>query len=385
MRVSDFDYRLPDSLVARYPAEPRSSSRLLVVEREELTDRRFTDFPACLRSGDLLVLNDTRVIRARIPGRKPTGGRIEVFVERIEGRCGLLARVRASKGLRIGGEVELGSRVRGVCVGREGELHRIELDSPAAEVLERHGEVPLPPYLGRSAEPSDADRYQTVYARRAGAVAAPTAGLHFDRRMFERLSAAGVERSTLTLHVGSGTYQPIRGDDPDGHRMHGEAVEVSEGLCRQVEAAKARGGRVVAVGTTCVRALETAAGAGRLAPWKGITHLFIRPGFEFRCVDALLTNFHQPRSSLLLLVAAFAGRERGARCLPACRRRGVPVSELRRCDVPAGAGALNGRPALRVEVVRLRAFPGVAGRHPVRVPSGRCEASWALRGSRSAY
>ena len=310
MRVSDFDYRLPDALIARYPAVPRTSSRLLVAAGGKPRDARFSDLPAYLRPGDLLVLNDTRVIRARLLGRKPTGGRVEVFVERIEGPRRLLARVRASKGLKPGGEMELGTRVRGVCAGREGEFHRIDLDRPADEVLERHGEVPLPPYLGRAAEPSDAERYQTVYARRAGAVAAPTAGLHFDAAMLERLSAAGVGSATLTLHVGSGTYQPIRADDPDGHRMHGEAVEVTEGLCEAVEAAKASGGRVVAVGTTCVRALETAARAGRLEPWSGTTRLFIRPGFEFRCVDALLTNFHQPRSTLLLLVAAFAGRER---------------------------------------------------------------------------
>ena len=198
-------------------------------------------------------------------------------MERIEGPSRLLARVRASKGLRAGGKVELGAgRVHGVCAGRAGEFHLIDLDRPADEVLEHHGEVPLPPYLGRPAEPLDAERYQTVYARRAGAVAAPTAGLHFDAAMLERLAAAGVESATLTLHVGSGTYQPIRADDPAGHRMHGEAVEVPEGLCAAVEAAKARGGRVIAVGTTCVRALESAARAGRLEPWSGTTRLFIR-------------------------------------------------------------------------------------------------------------
>ena len=310
MRVSDFDYRLPDDLIARHPAEPRTASRLLVVAGEGLRDARFADLPAWLRPGDLLVLNDTRVLRARLLGRKPTGGRVEVFVERIESPNRLLARVRASKGLRARGEVEIGPGVHAVCAGRAGEFHLLDLDCPAAEVLERHGEVPLPPYLGRPAEPADAARYQTVYAKRAGAVAAPTAGLHFDAAMLDRLAAAGVASATLTLHVGSGTYQPIRADDPDGHRMHGEVVEVSERLCEAVEAAKAGGGRVVAVGTTCVRALETAARAGRLEPWSGTTRLFIRPGFEFRCADALLTNFHQPRSSLLLLVAAFAGRER---------------------------------------------------------------------------
>ena len=310
MRVSDFQYRLPDALIARYPAEPRTASRLLVVGRDRLRDARFADLPGCLRPGDLLVLNDTRVVRARLAGRRPTGGRVEVFAERIEGRSRLLARVRASKGLRLDDEVELGPGVRGVCIGREGEFHRIELDRPAVEVLERHGRVPLPPYLRRPAEPSDVERYQTVYAKRAGAVAAPTAGLHFDAAMLDRLSAGGVAMATLTLHVGSGTYQPIRTDDPAGHRMHGEEVEVPERLCEQVEDAKARGGRVVAVGTTCVRALETACRFGRLEPWSGTTHLFIRPGYEFRCVDALLTNFHQPRSTLLLLVAAFAGRIR---------------------------------------------------------------------------
>ena len=310
MRIADFDYRLPEALIARRPAEPRGAGRLLVVGRERLEDRRFSDFPSLLSPGDLLVLNDTRVVRARLAGRKPTGGRVEVFAERIEGERGLLARVRASKGLRAGGRLELGAGVGAVCIGREGEFHRLELDRPAREVLDLHGEVPLPPYLGRPAEPADAERYQTVYAKRAGAVAAPTAGLHFDAAMLDRIAALGVAIGTLTLHVGAGTYQPMRGGDPARHRMHGESGEVPGRLCEQVGAARARGGRVVAVGTTTVRALETAARGGRLRPWSGTTDLFVRPGFAFRCVDALLTNFHQPRSTLLLLVAAFAGRGR---------------------------------------------------------------------------
>ena len=310
MRVSDFDYHLPEALIARRPAEPRGASRLLVVGRERLEDRRFSDFPDLLAAGDLLVLNDTRVVRARLVGRKPTGGRVEVFAERIESERRLLARVRASKGLRAGGRVELGAGVGAVCIGREGEFHRLALDRPAREVLDLHGEVPLPPYLGRPAEPADAERYQTVYANRPGAVAAPTAGLHFDAAMLDRLAALGIAIGTLTLHVGAGTYQPMRGDDPARHRMHGEQGEVTERLCEQVGSARARGGRVVAVGTTAVRALETAARDGRLRPWSGTTDLFVRPGFAFRCVDALLTNFHQPRSTLLLLVAAFAGRGR---------------------------------------------------------------------------
>lgn len=306
----DLDYELPDALIALRPAEPRTSSRLLVVGRERLEDRRFRDFPGLLDAGDLLVLNDTRVLRARLRGRKPTGGRVEVFVERIEDEAGLLARVRASKGLGTGGEVEIEGGARARCTGREGEFHRLALDRPAAEVLARHGRVPLPPYLRRPPEPADETRYQTVYAKHGGAVAAPTAGLHFDRAMLDGLAARGVETGFLTLHVGAGTYQPMRTDDPASHRMHGETARVSALLCRQVEAARARGGRVVAVGTTCVRALETAARGGRLRPWSGVTRLFIRPGFEFRCVDALLTNFHQPRSTLLLLVAAFAGAGR---------------------------------------------------------------------------
>ena len=310
MRVSDFDYDLPEASIARRPAAARTASRLLVVGRDRLEDRRFPDLPALLAAGDLLVLNDTRVLRARLLGRKPTGGRVEVFVERIEGPNRLLARVRASKGLREGGEVELGPGVRAVCAGRAGEFHRLALDRPAREVLERHGEVPLPPYLGRPAEPADAERYQTVYAMRAGAAAAPTAGLHFDAAMLDRLTARGVEIGTLTLHVGAGTYQPMRTDDPARHRMHGEEMDVSERLCEQVGAVRARGGRVVAVGTTSLRALETASRSGHPEPCSGTTRLFVRPGFEFRCVDALLTNFHQPRSTLMLLVAAFAGRER---------------------------------------------------------------------------
>ena len=310
MRVSDFDYHLPSALIARRPAAARTASRLLVVGRDRLEDRLFPELPALLEAGDLLVLNDTRVIRARLGARKPTGGRAEVLVERIEDERQVLARVGSRRGLRVGGEVAIGSEVRAVCIGREGELHRLALDRPAREVLDRHGEPPIPPYLGRPSEPADRERYQTVYARREGAVAAPTAGLHFDAAMLDQLAARGVEVGTLTLHVGAGTYQPMRTDDPARHRMHGEEMEAPARLCAQVEAARARGGRVVAVGTTSVRALETASRGGRLAPWSGTTRLFVRPGFEFRCVDALLTNFHQPRSTLMLLVAAFAGRER---------------------------------------------------------------------------
>lgn len=321
MQVSDFDYTLPPELIAKWPVPERTDSRLLVLERDRFEDRTFADFPEdCLMPGDLLVLNNTQVIPARLFAQRATGGQAEVFVERLEDEHRFLARVRPGNRVRAGDELDFGDGVSGRCLEREGEFHRIEFPGhPVNEVLERHGETPLPPYLGRDAEPEDRKRYQTVYAKRAGAVAAPTAGLHFTRKMLKEIEAGGVEIGYLTLHVGSGTYQPMRDEDPERHEMHSEEVEVPSSLCVQLASARARSGRVVAVGTTCVRALEAAGQETAKTwsqsfppalPWSGATDLFIRPGFEFRCVDALLTNFHQPRSTLMLLVAAFAGRER---------------------------------------------------------------------------
>jgi S-adenosylmethionine:tRNA ribosyltransferase-isomerase len=310
MRLSDFDFDLPPELIAQYPLPNRVDSRLLCLDGRSgaLQDRRFSDLPGLLRPGDLLVFNDTRVIPARLHGRKPTGGRVEVLVERVEAPDRVLAHVRASKAPRPGSLLLLGDGVPVRVLERVEDLFRLEVGQGTfSELMERHGHVPLPPYIERSDERLDTSRYQTVYARRDGAVAAPTAGLHFDEPLLERLRAMGVEQVEVTLHVGAGTFQPVRSERLDEHVMHREYLEVGEQVCEQVRRARTRGGRVVAVGTTGVRSLETAAADGELRPFAGDTRLFIRPGFRFRVVDLLITNFHLPRSTLLMLVSAFAG------------------------------------------------------------------------------
>ncbi len=312
MLLSDFDFDLPERLIARFPAAERRGSRLLLVDCEQdlLVDRRFGDLPDCLRAGDLLVLNDTRVINARLVGRKATGGKVEALIERVTGSRTALAQLRASKAPQAGTAIEFADNCRATVRGRDHDLYRLDFSRPLEAYLETHGEVPLPPYLGRGVVADDSERYQTVYARRPGAVAAPTAGLHFDRRMLQQLGEQGVEHCFITLHVGAGTFQTLRHARIEENRLHPERVEVGLAACEAVGRARRRAGRVVAVGTTSVRALEAAARAGGVEPFAGETELFIRPGYRFRAVDALLTNFHLPRSSLLLLVAAFAGRER---------------------------------------------------------------------------
>jgi len=311
MRLADFDYDLPDELIARYPPAARRDSRLLVVDpgAGRLENRSFADFPRLLGQEDLLVFNDTRVIKARLPGRKPTGGKVEVLIERLEGEFDALALVRASKTPKPGTLLAFADDTTAIVTGREDDLFRLTFSRPLAAFLDAQGEVPLPPYLERAAEPQDEVRYQTVYAREPGAVAAPTAGLHFDRAMLDELAAHGIAQAFVTLHVGAGTFQNLREEQVEENRLHGERVRVGESVCAAAGEARRRGGRVVAVGTTSVRALEAAAQDGELGPFDGETDLFIRPGFAFRAVDALLTNFHLPRSSLLMLVAAFAGRD----------------------------------------------------------------------------
>ena len=309
MRITDFDYELPRELIARYPAPHRRGSRLLAVDAG-VRDLEFSDLPALLRRGDLLVFNDTRVIKARLAGRKETGGKAEILVERIEGERSALAHVRASKSPRPGTRILLSDNVHAVVTGREDDLFTLEFSTALLPLLEEQGEVPLPPYLERAAEEADVERYQTVYARDPGAVAAPTAGLHFDHAMLEETLAAGVRHAHVTLHVGAGTFQNLRAEDIEQNRLHAERVEVSRACVEAIDETRAAGGRVVAVGTTSVRSLECASAGGRLAAFRGETDLFIRPGYEFRTVDAMLTNFHLPQSSLLMLVAAFAGRER---------------------------------------------------------------------------
>lgn len=309
MQISDFDYALPDELIARYPAAERRASRLLEVGAG-LVDRQFGDLPDLLGAGDLLVFNDTRVIPARLTAVKDTGGRAEILVERIESECRALAQVRASKSPKTGSRLHLTSGDEVVVAGRKDDFFVLDFPGPVSAILQSVGEVPLPPYLGRDAEPDDADRYQTVYAKDPGAVAAPTAGLHFDRQMLDDTLAAGVRHAYVTLHVGAGTFQTLRRKHIEENRLHAERVVVDGACCQAVRETRAAGGRVVAVGTTAVRALESASRSGEIRAFRGETDLFILPGYEFRNVDAMITNFHLPRSSLLMLVAAFAGRDR---------------------------------------------------------------------------
>jgi S-adenosylmethionine:tRNA ribosyltransferase-isomerase len=309
----DFSYHLPPGLIAQTPLAERSASRMLVLEGASgaLTDAGVGDLPAYLATGDLLVFNDTRVVAARLVGAKPTGGRVEIFLERALAGGEALTQLSASKGVREG--LTIATAGGEVCVlGRHADLWRVALPGDALDFFERWGEVPLPPYIDRAPLPADRARYQSIFARERGAVAAPTASLHFDAALIAALEARGVERAFVTLHVGAGTFQPVRVDDLAAHRMHAERVTVSRATCEAVARTRARGGRVVAVGTTVIRALEAAvlaAADGTLAPWSGETELFITPGFRFRVSDALLTNFHLPESTLLMLVCAFAGRE----------------------------------------------------------------------------
>jgi len=309
--LADFSFELPPELIAQAPAAARTSSRLLHVAGTRLDDLSFADLPAHIAPGDLVVFNDTRVIRARLVGAKPTGGRVEALIEEIVGDDRAWAQLRASHLPKPGGTVAFGGATATV-LDRKGRLFLLEFDAPAplADWLERHGSVPLPPYIARPAAPEDADRYQTVYARYPGAVAAPTAGLHFDPPLISAIAGRGVEMAYVTLHVGAGTFQPIEVDDLSQHRMHTERYEIPATTAAAVEAARARGGRVLAVGTTTLRALESAVDAdGRIRPGPALTDLFITPGFDFRVVDRLLTNFHLPRSTLLLLVSAFGGAD----------------------------------------------------------------------------
>jgi S-adenosylmethionine:tRNA ribosyltransferase-isomerase len=312
MRRADFSYPLPRELIAERPLPERGASRLLALDGATgaLRDLRFSDLGSLLRPGDVLVLNDTRVLPARLVGRKPSGGACELLLERSLGGRRILAQARASKGLRLGSRIELPAGASATAVARRGDLYELELDREALPYFEAHGSVPLPPYVARAAEPADRERYQTVYADRPGAVAAPTAGLHFDRTMLAALAGQGLTIARITLHVGAGTFMPMRADPIEAHRMHSERLRVPAAAVAAVEAARAAGRRVVAVGTTVVRALEAAAADGALQPFEGETDIYIRPGHRFRIVDALLTNFHLPESTLLVLVAAFAGRER---------------------------------------------------------------------------
>jgi S-adenosylmethionine:tRNA ribosyltransferase-isomerase len=313
MDINQFDYKLPLSLIAQYPATHRSSSRLLVVPREngQIQHLHFTDLLGLVNRDDLLVVNDTRVIPARLFARKPTGGRVEILLERIEHDNCALVMLKASKSLRDGQELLVGNHIITVR-GRQGAFFRCQFPpgSDVQEIFEQMGSVPLPPYISREPIPEDVERYQTVYSRIRGAVAAPTAGLHFEQSLIDSITAKGVGWSSVTLHVGAGTFQPVRNEDIAAHRMHAERFTVTKETCNMIEQARSRGGRVIAVGTTVVRALESAAQAGKLVPTESDTELFVYPGYQFNVVDALVTNFHLPRSTLLMMVCAFAGYEK---------------------------------------------------------------------------
>ena len=315
VRVSDFDYELPEELIAQYPTPRRRDSRLLVLDTTSagIAHRAFPEIVEYLVPGDLVVVNDTRVIRGRFFATKSTGGRVEILIERILGPGRVLAWLRCGRKPRCGALLSIGhghDRDRGFVVrSRREELFELEVAGPddVERLIARSGAVPLPPYIRREAGGEDAERYQTVYARRPGAVAAPTAGLHFDETLLATFDARGIEIARVTLHVGAGTFAPIRGETVESHTLHREWLEVTAATCDAIARTRSRGGRVVGIGTTTLRALESAAAGGTPRPMRGETGLFIYPGYEFRCVDVLLTNFHLPRSSLLLLVCAFGG------------------------------------------------------------------------------
>ena len=313
MRLDDSHYALPRDLIAQAPAAARSASRLLHLDGAtgELRDGRFTDLPGLLRPGDLLVLNDTRVIKARLIGRKTSGGRIEVLIERVLNLHEVDAQVRASHAPQAGSALLLGDGVAATVVARRGDLWRLRFagDADVWTLLERHGAVPLPPYITHAPDAGDELRYQTIYAKTPGAVAAPTAGLHFDEALLDALRARGVSLAHLTLHVGAGTFQPVRVQDLAEHRMHGEWYSLPQATVDALRATRAAGGRVVAVGTNTLRALEAAAAAGEPVAGPAETRLFVLPGYRFRSVDRLITNFHLPKSTLLMLVSAFGGIE----------------------------------------------------------------------------
>jgi S-adenosylmethionine:tRNA ribosyltransferase-isomerase len=322
MQLSDYHFDLPEALIAQQPLPQRSASRLLVLDGAQLEHRQIADLPCLLRRGDYLVFNDTRVIPARLYGHKQTGGRVEILIERMLDHQRLLVKLRSSKSPRPGSRLRIGTRdaqpdgqpdsARDVeVIARHDDLFELRVELADGESLdafiEAHGDIPLPPYIQRSPDADDAERYQTIYARDPGAVAAPTAGLHFDPVLFAALAQAGIGHGFITLHVGAGTFQPVRVDNPADHVMHPERVAVSAAIVSAIKHTRASGGRVIAVGTTSVRALEAAAASGKLQPFTGDTQLFLTPGSRFHTVDGIITNFHLPESTLLMLICAFAG------------------------------------------------------------------------------
>ncbi|EGG99709.1 S-adenosylmethionine:tRNA ribosyltransferase-isomerase [gamma proteobacterium IMCC2047] len=317
MQLSDFHYDLPKELIALYPQDERSASRLLCVDRETggTSHRIFSDLPELISPDDLIVFNNTKVMPARLYGHKATGGKVELLIERITDTNSAICQIRASKAPKPGMRISIAENVWLEVTGREDSFFLISSgEQPLLMLLDEHGHMPLPPYIERDDENFDRERYQTLFAERPGAVAAPTAGLHFDEPLLQRIREMGVAIGYVTLHVGAGTYQPVRVDDIQDHKMHSEYLEVDALVCEQIQACRDRGGKVIAVGTTCVRSLETASMKAReqgleMAPYAGDTDIFIYPGKDFYCVDAMVTNFHLPESTLLMLVSAFTSRE----------------------------------------------------------------------------
>jgi len=312
VKRSEFHYDLPPELIAQAPLAERTASRLLCFDKTtgDLDDRVFNELPALLKADDLLVFNNTRVIPARLFARKSTGGQVEILLERLLDQQQCLAQIRASKSPKAGGRLILEDGSELQVLGREGSFYRLKsTDMDLMDLLDRFGHIPLPPYITREDTERDRRRYQTVFAETPGAVAAPTAGLHFDQTILEQLKNAGIRSTTVTLHVGAGTFQPVRVDDIEDHQMHAEWLEVPQTACDAIAAARRRGGRVVAVGTTAVRSLETAAQNGELQTFCGDSRIFIYPGYRFNVVDAMITNFHLPESTLIMLISAFAGHQ----------------------------------------------------------------------------
>lgn len=312
-RTSDFDYELPVELIAQYPLVARSASRLMVAypAGQCYQHSKFNQICNFLKPGDLLVLNNTKVIPARLYGTKSTGGRVECLIERILPENRILAHLKASKAPKLYSSILFENAIQATVLAKIDDIYELKINHEVSviDLLHQYGHVPLPPYIERSPKENDQERYQTIYATNLGAVAAPTAGLHFDHQLLDAIEKMGISITYVTLHVGAGTFQPIRTENLDEHQMHHEWMEISEETCNKIKHCKENGGRVIAVGTTTVRCLETAARQGNLSAYRGETNLFIIPGFRFQCVDGLITNFHLPKSSLLMLVAALTGYE----------------------------------------------------------------------------
>lgn len=311
MRLSDFDYFLPDDLIAKRPSKRRRDSRLLVLDcaQSEIIESKFSQLTQFLRPHDLMIFNDTKVMKARLFGKKSTGGKVEILIERVISKYDVIAHIRASKSPKIHSLILLQDECKAEVVDSYNGMYKLRFSGSVSNYLERYGELPIPPYLDRSAEPIDDERYQTVYAKEKGAVAAPTAGLHFDKRMLKELNDNKIDTSQITLHVGAGTFQSLREEDIQNNSLHSEFAKLDKEVCLAIENTKSRGGRVIPVGTTSMRTIETASTNKGIFPWHGETNIFIKPGYSFKMADGLLTNFHLPKSSLLMLVSAMAGKE----------------------------------------------------------------------------